>query len=428
MKFKLKIIFYFLKILTRKRFGSRVELLDWQKDKLQKYFKAVLPKSPYYAHLEHHNNLNSFPIISKSEFMENFNEINTVKIDKNEAMDLAIASEKSRNFTSEINGITVGLSTGTSGKRGIFLVSEDERSKWVALVMHRVIQPKFFKKQKIAFFLRANSNLYTSVESNLFEFKYFDIFKPIDSLLTELAEFNPSILASQPSVLIELCDAQLKDKINLQLTQIISYAEVLHDSDKEVIESTFNSKITEVYQCTEGFLGVSCKFGTMHLNEDCIHIEPEWIDDEYFYPIITDFSRESQPVIRYKLNDILKIKNDKCACGSQFMAVEKIIGRDDDVMIFKDFKIFPDVLARKIALETDAFLKYEITQFQENKVLINLDCENAQLNDLKKIFLNVFRDIQLENKSETEIEFEFEHKTITPNGNKLRKIKRTYEN
>ena len=42
---------------------------------------------------------------------------------KKEAEDFAIMAEKTRIFSPKLKGITVGLSSGTSGKRGIFLVS-----------------------------------------------------------------------------------------------------------------------------------------------------------------------------------------------------------------------------------------------------------------------------------------------------------------
>ena len=45
-------------------------------------------------------------------------------------------------------------------------------------------------------------------------------------------------------------------------------------------------------------------------NEDFVKIDQEWIDDAHFYPIITDFSRHSQPVVKYKMNDILKIETN----------------------------------------------------------------------------------------------------------------------
>ena len=100
----------------------------------------------------------------------------------------------------------------------------------------------------------------------------------------------------------------------------------------------------------------------MHLNEDFIQFEKEWIDDNKFYPIITDFTRQTQPVVKYKLNDVLKIKERECDCGSKLLAIEKIIGRDDDVLIINNIKVYPDLLARKIALKTDSFQKYSIIQ------------------------------------------------------------------
>ena len=52
--------------------------------------------------------------------MERFDSINTRGVKRNEAFDLAIKAEKSRDFESMIDGVTIGLSSGTSGNRGVF--------------------------------------------------------------------------------------------------------------------------------------------------------------------------------------------------------------------------------------------------------------------------------------------------------------------
>ena len=49
-----------------------------------------------------------------------------------------------------------------------------------------------------------------------------------------------------------------------------------------------------------------------------------------FYPIITDFKRTSQPIYRYRLNDILVEEKSPCPCGSVFTRIAKI---EDDQMI-----------------------------------------------------------------------------------------------
>lgn len=430
MRFKLKILLYWLQILVTPKFQSRKALEAFQIRRMNRFAKKTLSKSAFYIPYFHQNKFfwNEVPLITKAEFMESFNEINTQGIRLDEAMQVALNAEHSRDFKSEINGMTVGLSTGTSGKRGLFLVSEDERAFWVALVMTRVIKPKLFKKQKVAFFLRANNNLYTSVDSGLFEFKYFDIFKPIAILLKELDQFQPHILASQPSVLMDIAQAQKHQDISIKPSYIITFAEVLHQNDKEIIQTTFNKPITEVYQCTEGFLGVSCSHGTMHLNEDFIYFDKEWVDENKFYPVITDFSRNSQPVVKYKMNDLLQVKCKECACGSKLLAIEKIIGRDDDVLILNNIKVYPDLVARKIAMNTDSFQKYTITQVGDNQLQIGIDCPDSDWNQTRTIFQSVLNTL-LNDLGISDTEYEFHHNPKQIPGTKTRKIKRlTHEN
>ncbi len=407
-------------------FKNRAHLLKWQQKKMRSFFRRTLTKSTYYKPYFQNGTfeLSQIPIIQKEGFMEYFNNINTVSILKEDAMNLAIKAEESRDFKSEIDGITVGLSTGTSGKRGLFLVSETERAQWVAIVMDRILKPKFFKKQKIAFFLRANSNLYTSVQSNLFEFHYFDIFRPVNELITEVNQYQPDILAAQPSILKEIAKAQQHSNIQLSLTQIISFAEVLHDNDGQYIEKNLGKPIQQIYQCTEGLLGVSCNQGVMHLNEDVIHVEQEWINDTKFYPIITDFNRKSQPVIRYKMNDILQIKTTPCGCGSHFMAIEKILGRDDDVLVFEGITIYPDVISRKIALATDNYFKYEIIQTSEEQIRIYLDCVESDFEISSMKIEHILRDILLSNGIKQNVEMITILQTLKLNGKKQRKIRR----
>lgn len=423
MLFKLKILYYWLVIHTRRRFRTRKTLEAFQQKKLDKFARNVLIQSPFYKSYCNTDKISwdKMPYMSKTDFMANFNSINTCNITIEEAMPFALAAETSRTFNNEINGITVGLSTGTSGKRGLFLVSENERAQWVALIMSRVITPRLFQKQKIAFFLRANSNLYTSVSSGLFEFRYFDIFNPLEQLLDELNAFAPDILAAQPSVLVDITSAQMSNRIKIHPHQVISFAEVLHQTNKDFILTHLIANITEIYQCTEGFLGASCAYGTMHLNEDFIHFDKVWIDEDKFYPVITDFSRRSQPVVRYKLNDVLQVKQTACACGSQLLALERIIGRDDDVLRINNRNIYPDLLVRRIAIRCNQFQDYIISQVGPNRLDVQIECAEADYASLvvafKKAISGLLNELEI-----TGIEIEYKRETVRIAGNKLRKV------
>ncbi|MFN4864567.1 MAG: F390 synthetase-related protein [Bacteroidota bacterium] len=372
---KLQVLKQFLGLKLRGKFRSREALVAYQEIRWAVFVNSTLTQSPFYLPYIKGGKVNrqTLPIIEKATFMDHFNEINTVGIDRDEAMALAVKAESSRDFDSTMGDITVGLSTGTSGKRGLFLISPSERESWVVMVMDRILPPKWLKKQKVAFFLRANSNLYTSVQSAIYDFKYFDIFQPIESLAKDLLVYQPDVLAGQPSILMALTDILTQGNSKptpWRPKQIVSFAEVLHPEDAAVLKTVFDAPIREVYQCTEGLLGVSCDHGTMHLNEDNLIVEQEWIDDQYFRPIVTDFTRKSQPVIRYRMSDVLKVKQSPCECGSPFMAIEKILGRDDDVLWIQGKRVFPDVLSRKIALATDAFSRYEIVQTGEAEIQV----------------------------------------------------------
>jgi len=362
--------------------NSRREVESFQQKRLDGFLSTTLTHSPFYRSLAlSRAKLKEYPIIQKKAFMSNFSDINTLGIGLEEAMNVALEAEKSRDFSSTIDGVSVGLSTGTSGTRGLFLVSDQERSAWTAMVLKRVIKPKLFKRQKVAFFLRANNNLYTSVNSSLFDFRFFDIFRPLDELVSDLGAFAPDVLAAQPSVLMELCNRQTSGELTVKLNQVISFAEVLEDDVKRKVESVFATSITEVYQCTEGFLGVTCSHGTMHINEDVIIMEKEAIDNRRFYPIITDFTRTSQPVVRYMLDDILVERLDPCPCGSAFWALESIVGRSDDTLRFLgvsgEVAMYADVICRRIALEVESFTNYQIIQENNSSLKIFLKSDEG---------------------------------------------------
>lgn len=383
--FKLKIIYFLLVYTLRGTFRRREVLERFQQRKWHRFRKKVLTQSPFYQELaQQEADLAEFPLMNKMAFMANFDQINTLCVQREKAMQVALQAEIERNFSPELKGATVGLSTGTSGTRGLFLVSAKERAQWTAMVLRRVVPIQFFKRQKVAFFLRANSNLYSSVQSASLEFHFFDIFQPIEKLLIALADFQPHILAAQPSILSAIAEAQRAGSISIQPHLLISFAEVLNDADKQFIQKTFAVPLREVYQCTEGFLAVTCAHGTMHLNEDIAIFEKKYLDESRFIPIITDFTRSSQPIVRYALNDVLVEKKEPCPCGSCFTALERIEGREDDILVFPGtdgeiIKVFPDLICRVIARSTEGFRAYRLRQVGALELQLELDSEDFQV-------------------------------------------------
>lgn len=427
---KLRILWYLLAGYVRRPLRTRAHVEAWQRKRLQRFAKKVLTKSPYYRTYVQNGQLDmsALPVMTKDTYVEHFSSINTCGIDRDTALALALTSEQSRDFSSDINGVTVGLSTGTSGKRSLFLVSARERALWAANIMRRILLPRLARPGRIAFFLRANSSLYESVGSNLFRFQYFDVMRPFPDLLPELAAMSPNVLAAPPSILMRLVDESAKGAISLQPRVVVSFAEVLHDDVRTKIYEAFGVQPINVYQCTEGLIGLTCKYGTMHLLEDVMHIEQEWIDEHHYRPVITDFTRESVPIVRYRMTDILKHRDEPCACGSPMLAVERIVGRDDDVLRFRntanvETPIYPDILSRAIALQTDAYRTYSVKQTSWTDVIVQVDAPEDARQEAELCIVNAIVEVFAKNKIDN-VTIHIQPYVHLPQGMKQRRIHR----
>jgi putative adenylate-forming enzyme len=142
----------------------------------------------------------------------------------------------------------------------------------------------------------------------------------------------------------------------------------LDELDRRRIEDRDGLRVEQIYQATEGLLGISCEHGLIHLNEPFILVEPEWQDTERtrMIPIVTDLKRRSQPVIRYRLNDVLRVAEGPCGCGRPSLALAGVDGRRDDVLWLNGtgalIPVFPDVLARTILRGVQDLRDFEVQE------------------------------------------------------------------
>ncbi len=189
--------------------------------------------------------LADLPIVDKQTLLTHFDALNTRDIRYDDAMAVALAAERSRDFRPELGDVTVGLSSGTSGQRVPFLVSARERMLWAASILARMLDTASLARiaspwqppLDIAFFLRANSNLYTTLDSRRVTFAFYDLLHPIDAhvdaLMSRTADagdaarthhraladldrspdcVGPDVLVAPATVLRRLADVQLEGR------------------------------------------------------------------------------------------------------------------------------------------------------------------------------------------------------------------------
>ncbi|MGV0986123.1 MAG: F390 synthetase-related protein [Limnohabitans sp.] len=399
-----RLFWLLLAYLNAKRlhFTQRHELEQHQRRALARFMNTLCQRSPYFAAFRGLP-LSAWPTMDKSLMMAHFEAMNTAKLHLPDVMAAAMRAEVQRDFSPDLDTVqgqvTVGLSSGTTSQRGAFVVSARERAQWAGIMLAKALPRGLLAGERAALFLRANSNLYTSVRHRWLALEFFDLFAPFNDHLPRLTSYQPTVLIAPAQVLRALALAHLGGKIQLTPHRVISVAEVLEPQDRQLIESVFAQAVHEIYQATEGFLASTCEHGVLHLNEEYLHVEPEWLDAAHtrFVPIITDFSRLTQPIVRYRLNDVLVRRESPCICGRASLALERIEGRCDDQLLLPactgtDAPVFADVLTRTFARLLPLQADYRLLQSGRSTLALHAEMTPLQLGQLRDGLIQVLSD------------------------------------
>lgn len=380
------------------RFRSRAALIAWQNRKIARYLREAVSEVGYYRH-RNCGVLGELPLVDKAEMLARFPDFNSLGMTAESALRIALEAEEGS--PAATGGMTVGLSSGTSGRRGIFLVGARERAVWAGSVLARILDSRAFlqllnplaPRLRIGLVLRANTSLYATVNSARVDFQFLSIATPFTEIVSLLESREPDVLVAPASVLRLLAEAQLAGTLEIDPRQIISVAEVLESDDSAEIKRAWGLIPSQIYQCTEGFLGYSCEAGSLHLNEEFVHVEPQWLDErrERFIPILTDFTRTTQIFARYRLDDVLRVDHEPCPCGRVTLRLAAIEGRCDDILWLRDCRtselrpVFPDLLRRVIATTRPEPGDYRIDQMGDRwelRVRVSQDAAGAALADV----------------------------------------------
>jgi phenylacetate-coenzyme A ligase PaaK-like adenylate-forming protein len=95
-------------------------------------------------------------------------------------------------------------------------------------------------------------------------------------------------------------------------------------------------------------------------------------------PIVTDFTRKEQAMVRYRMNDLMQLSDTPCPCGSPFQAVARIEGRQDDIFLLAAADgnlrmVTPDVLRNAVFDADPAIRDFRIVQTGASAILVTLD-------------------------------------------------------
>jgi putative adenylate-forming enzyme len=388
-------LLFYLLCRIRFRFYSIDQIEDYQKRRASGQIRYVLRHSRFFRSHYRSADLNDFsslPVVNKKIMMENLTDYNTVGLTKEEIMAFCLEIYGNNDFKRRLKGLNVGMSSGTSGNKGVEIVTPVEERYMKAALFARFDFPKG-EKLNLAFILRVTSPAF-SIDFLGHKLTWVSQLSDIDTIRKSLEKIGPNVLSAPPSMLKIIASEAEAGRLTIKPSRIVSYAEVLHPDVKDYLGRIFNCQVHEIYKCTEGPIAISCKSGSLHINEDMVLVETLDDDGSVTRPgkpchkmIITDLHKRSQPIIRYELNDIITISPEKCRCGSSFRVIERIQGRADDIFwsrssITGEWQyIFPDYISRAIISSSDDIDEFQVVQ--ESPSLIRVILKLREVPDQK---------------------------------------------
>ena len=289
--------------------------------------------------------LEDLPIVDKATQLGRFADFNTLGI----TVEHARAASEGRVC---VPNVEIGISTGTSGLRGLYVISAAERFRWLGTMVAKTVPDVAIRRHRVAIVLPGPSPLYQAAnESRLLRLHHFDARRGVASLAHAVKAFDPTVLLAAPKSLRGLALAG----VHLNPRRVFSAGEVLDQVDARVIERAFGVAVGQVYMATEGLLGTSCRHGSLHLAEDiaAFTLEPVPGDPTLVTSLFTDLTRRTQIMARYRMGDLLRLNGEPCPCGSSRHRVA-VVGRLENLITVatpcgRRVPLAPDRLAGALA-------------------------------------------------------------------------------
>jgi phenylacetate-coenzyme A ligase PaaK-like adenylate-forming protein len=166
--------------------------------------------------------------------------------------------------------------------------------------------------------------------------------QPLSKTVEQLNAWQPEVLISYASMAGTLAEEQISRRLNIHPKVVYVVSEVLTSQTKQRVKEAWGEEPYNQYAATEtaGIASEHLSCRHMHFYEDLVITE---IVDEQYRPVpageygakilVTILFSRTQPLIRYELNDSVRVSAEPARCGLPFHVLESIQGRVEDSLI-----------------------------------------------------------------------------------------------
>ncbi len=330
---------------------TRSQLETHQAQALRRLRDYAYAHSPFYQRFHRglfDRPLPELPVLTKAMLMEHFDELVTDRSIRLEAVrKFAAARLEGRLF---LDRCWVTATSGSSGQPGFFLFDEPE---WLTIVASFARGQEWsgatvslLRRRKMATVAsispwHMSSQVAATAKTWWTPSIRLPASDPLERIVQRLNEWQPDVLIAYASMARILAEEQLAGRLRIQPSKTFTSSEVLTEETRRRVRLAWGDEPFNQYGATET-ADIAAEYKTcrhMHLFEDLVIVE---VVDEHHRPVppgtygakllVTTLFSRTQPLIRYELNDSVRLATETCSSGLPFAIVESIQGRVEDTL------------------------------------------------------------------------------------------------
>jgi putative adenylate-forming enzyme len=330
---------------------TRQQLEAHQADQLRRQRAYAYAHSPFYRQFHkglEGRPLHELPVLTKALLMEHFDDLVTDRSLR--LADVRAFATQGEAGTRYRNRYWVNATSGSSGHPGFFVFNDAE---WAAILASFARGQEWSgerisltKRQRMATVASTSpwhlsSQVATAARSWWRPSLRLPASQPLSQTVQQLNDWRPDVLIAYASMAGVLAEEQLAGRLHISPHHVYTSSEVLTPQTRRRVREAWGDEPFDQYGATEtadiAAEHQACR--RRHVFEDLLLAE---VVDDQNRPVppgkygakllITTLFSRTQPLIRYELNDSVRISTEPHNCGLPFAVLEGVQGRREDVL------------------------------------------------------------------------------------------------
>ncbi|MBI5442767.1 MAG: phenylacetate--CoA ligase [Deltaproteobacteria bacterium] len=208
-----------------------------------------------------------------------------------------------------------------------------------------------------------------------------------------LADLEPTVICCTASMALltaeEVARRGLRDRVRLRTVILGSErcSDAMRQRIKELLGVEHIYDITGMTELYGPGAGIDCsRHAGIHYWADYYLLEildPETLEPvregEVGEMVVTTLRKEGSPLVRYRTRDLTRAIPGRCACGSILPRHDRILGRSDDMFIFRAVNIYPStiekILSRVPGVGSEFNVVLEREESGKDRMLVRVERE-----------------------------------------------------